>query len=383
MLVLTVAEIFVALLIAITLMARTTATSHDLGRTLITEQEKHRRHINTFSTAHRYQSLLAINGQNTVEVPSSCQEIESGEYFVAQSCIDENNQLFRILTPRGYLLLELLVGLALASIVLAMVPSILRSNFGFLKTVQRSEALSAEQQYLSALFLSQIRRSAAIPGVQTIKVHPLGAITDPQGTPLVVSSNVLNRPEAGHNSISFLVPDLSYVLRPIGGGYFCRHYRTEISAQRTAVSTISRYLALSLSGITEYSGKAVTAAASPLCSGGTYAMAPINISVASTIHLSNNSLSTALTLIPIKDEFTIYRANSGTIRRFSNLTTENQPIVVSSRFGISATVLNISDSDLSFEMELIPIVTGESTAESGLTAVTSLNNPIAALDLIQ
>jgi hypothetical protein len=377
-------EVLVALLISCALVAQISSSAAGFGKFLRENHERHRRSLEDRSLVGKYQSSLNITGDLLPPAPTeSCQLTSPGESFDELTCSTSGGQTFRLLAPRGFLLIEVLAWIVLTALVLSSLPAIIRSATHMLGSGEEFEDRVAKELLLSSLLHSQIMRAAAIPGIQTLRIHPPGTILDPSGDPMPVSSNILNRPAPGFNPISFLIPDLSFVLTPATPGLYCLQYRTGILEQRTAVSSISRYLIVSLRGVTLLSGKAVSTPSTPLCITGTFTIQNTTPSASSSIYPLNSDHSAALFLLPIRDEFTVYLANSGAFRRMSNLTTENQPIINQSPFAIVGSIHEEDALLFKFGFEVVSVEADPVWQPLKMTAATSKTSPVASIDLMR
>lgn len=376
-------EALIALLISALVVTQINSTSAGLGNYIQKHQGRHRSNLE-YQTEQSYgQNVVNLSADFTQEHLGHCIEGASGVYFTELQCGDAESRPIRILNSRGLSLVELLIGIAISALALGVLPTIVRSSASILSSASDFEDNVAEELLLASLLVSQIKRASSLPGIQTIKLHPAGTITDSNGGPMSVSPNILNRPAPGFTPISFMVPDQSFILVPTGDQRYCRHYRTNLTERRSSVSSITRFVAVSLNGIFELSGRAVASTDHPACPDGTYTIQPQVPSASSTMYSLSGDHTAALLLIPVRDEFTVYTANSLAVRRISSITTENQPIIMQSRFAVIGSIQNSPEHRSDVTLEVVRLDGDESWQTTKLRATSSKINPLLALDLLQ
>lgn len=248
---------------------------------------------------------------------------------------------------RAFSLVEFLFSLSLFAVLLLFSGGPLSLLLSVWKGEHRLERDNYLISSLRAELRSAVAQGNALYGLELLRPHVAGKILDSSGN-LISSRNFNLSPQSNALSVLSLYPEsLFFVLRQGSNNSFLLC----LAGAKLSSSLIERnrkhrldLLALAVDGYSEYRGSLLQLSIhSPLCEGQTLFRAQLkqaSSSMHSALHprllevLSKSStrgFRYPLLFIPIEDSYTLFLDRQGTLRRFSHLSREEQPLLAGFR----------------------------------------------------
>jgi type II secretory pathway pseudopilin PulG len=303
------------------------------------------------------------------------------------------------LNMRAFTLVEVIFVLFLINIVFLLAFPSLKLSYVNFNTLQTKEFTLNKQNSVIQAIKSSAKTSNALFGVDTIVVHPLGEIRTSNGLlDQVHLRSPAMRPDENSNAVSFLELRPELVLRiteqtnstPIRFQLCLENKVPPANFLQDLRSSTKYWLAVSVDGVVWLSGNAIRINSnSNHCLNGIEFTGEFSkVHEEKIFHTSTSFVDTglelseknSLVLIPVSDAYTIYLDASKTLRRLSDLNSENQPIIRDID-KITVELENKSNKKISVNVSVENFFTKKTTSKEYIFS-KQVNSPINLLHLI-
>ncbi len=252
------------------------------------------------------------------------------------------------LNHKAFSAIELIAVLFLSSLLFLLSLPALKLSSHTLQTNQKEEEHENTFAVVKDTLRQSINNSQSLLGFPAITIHPPGHILYTNQTDHAVHLGLERlRPEENSNAISFLELHPELLLKIVERSstnpltfLLCHQNKTLPSHSKTKIKSTKHFLAIGIDGTALLSGKVLQLqSTSSLCVDGVLFQGTFLVD--SKAHVVNTQLSFfsqntpplsgleryVTALVPVEDCYTLYLDREGSLRRVSDLSSENQPLV--------------------------------------------------------